>query len=55
MMSRVNECIECSVAQCQYHSNDRDYCTLDVIRVGTHEMNPTQDQCTDCQSFKLRG
>ena len=27
---------------------------LDKIRVGTHEMNPTEDQCTDCKSFRKK-
>ena len=30
------------------------YCSLDCITVGTHEMHPTVDQCTDCKSFELR-
>ena len=25
------------------------YCALDSITVGTHEANPTMDQCTDCK------
>lgn len=54
-MSKFNECIECTVQQCQHHCGERDYCTLDAIRVGTHELNPTVDQCTDCQSFEKRG
>jgi hypothetical protein len=51
---KANECIKCSVQQCAFHCNSKDYCSLDCIQVGTHESNPTMDQCTDCQSFKLK-
>lgn len=54
-MMEKNTCIECSVNNCAYHANQVDYCTLDKIKVGTHECNPTQVQCTDCESFKLKG
>lgn len=42
------------VTSCRHHCSDVDYCSLDSIRVGTHEKNPTMDQCTDCQSFNLK-
>ena len=35
----------------QNHCKNDSYCGLDCICVGTHEANPTVDQCTDCQSF----
>ena len=31
-----------------------DYCCLNCISVGTHEANPTDPQCTDCNSFEKR-
>lgn len=46
-----NECIECSINNCAYHAKSEDYCTLEKIKVGTHESNPTQKECTDCESF----
>ncbi|MBQ1212060.1 MAG: DUF1540 domain-containing protein [Clostridia bacterium] len=46
-----NKHIECTVSQCQYHSACDNYCTLDKIKVTTHEANPTMCQCTDCSSF----
>ncbi len=52
--NKANECIKCTVQQCQYHCSDKDYCSLDCITVGTHEMNPNMDQCTDCKSFKAK-
>ncbi len=51
MMEKANHSIHCTVTSCTHHCNCEDYCSLDSIQVGTHECNPTQDQCTDCQSF----
>jgi hypothetical protein len=31
-----------------------DYCSLDCIKVGTHEANPTVPECTECDSFVKR-
>lgn len=53
-MMEKNSCIQCSVNNCAYHANKEDYCTLDKIKVGTHESNPTQVECTDCESFKMK-
>ena len=49
-----NRCIACTVRQCANHCGGENYCSLDRILVGTHEHNPTQDQCTDCKSFRQR-
>ncbi|HIX92894.1 MAG TPA: DUF1540 domain-containing protein [Firmicutes bacterium] len=46
-----NTSIECSVKQCQNHCQSEDYCTLKRVKIATHESNPTQCQCIDCQSF----
>lgn len=51
---KVNPSIGCTVSQCQYHAGNENYCTLNKIIVGTHEINPTQVACTDCESFKVR-
>lgn len=48
-----NESIGCSVEQCKHHCKEDNYCTLNMIQVGTHETNPTQKECTDCNSFEL--
>ena len=50
----ANKCIACTVTQCSYHCDTENYCSLDKIQVGTHEVNPTQKQCTDCQSFRKK-
>ena len=48
-----NASIKCTVEQCKYHCKGGNYCSLDCITVGTHELNPTKQECTDCTSFKL--
>ena len=37
-----------------WYLESENYCSLDRILVGTHEVNPTMDQCTDCKSFRKR-
>lgn len=54
MDKNANLSIECSVNSCKYHCEDKDYCSLDAIKVGTHESNPTVVECTDCESFELK-
>lgn len=47
-----NHAIHCSVTDCAHHCESAQYCGLNAIQVGTHESNPSMDQCTDCQSFE---
>ena len=49
-----NTAIQCEVTSCENHCNDCNYCSLESIKVGTHEAHPTQSACTDCKSFKLK-
>lgn len=44
--SQCNKAIRCTVSQCANHCDSAEYCALDCITVGTHEANPTVDQCT---------
>ncbi|MBQ5597277.1 MAG: DUF1540 domain-containing protein [Clostridia bacterium] len=53
-MNKANKCIHCTVSNCKHHCQSEDYCSLDSIMVGTHECNPTMEQCTDCKSFDLK-
>ena len=53
-MNRGKQTINCTVDQCQYNDCEKKNCTLESIMVGTHEMNPTEEQCTDCKSFQKR-
>ncbi len=52
--TNANRSIECTVNQCKHHCDTENYCSLSKIRVVTHEANPTEDKCTDCQSFVLK-
>lgn len=52
--SYANESIKCTVYQCKNHCSSKDNCSLNYIQVGTHECNPTVDQCTDCMSFEKK-
>lgn len=52
MEKTKNDSIHCTVKQCSYHCKSDDYCSLRSISVGTHESNPTQKECTDCNSFE---
>lgn len=47
-----NHSIKCSVDECANHCDNADYCALSQIQIGTHEHQPSQEKCTDCQSFK---
>jgi hypothetical protein len=47
-----NKSIGCSVEPCKWHGKSENYCTLSKINVGTHEANPKQKECTDCESFE---
>ena len=47
-----NSAINCTVTSCAHHCQDVNRCGLNSIQVGTHEQNPSMDQCTDCQSFR---
>lgn len=51
--NNANKSIQCTVQQCKFHCKSKDFCSLDSIKVGTHEMNPTACECTDCTSFVL--
>lgn len=47
-----NTAIHCSVTDCAHHCENAQYCGLNAIQVGTHESDPSMDQCTDCRSFE---
>ena len=47
-----NTSIKSTGTYCTHHCKDAQYCGLNAIQVGTHETNPSMDQCTDCQSFR---
>ena len=49
-----NASIKCSVTSCAHHCKDVNHCGLNSIQVGTHEANPTESKCTDCESFQRK-
>ena len=53
-MTDSNESIRCTVEQCSHHAGAQNYCSLESVQIGTHEANPTQTQCVDCESFKRK-
>ena len=50
----ANPCIECTIYNCANHCSSAADCALERILIGTHEKNPTMDQCTDCKSFEMK-
>ncbi len=51
MEKKPNRAIACTVSQCAHHAGTCDFCMLDRITVGTHEPDPTETRCVDCESF----
>jgi len=49
-----NDTIDRNIKKAEGDANAANYCCLDCITVGTHECNPSVDQCTDCMSFKKK-
>ena len=54
MDKKANQSIGCTVTNCEHHCQKENYCSLNKICVGTHETNPKETACTDCESFKLK-
>ena len=54
MHNKKNDSIQCTIKTCEYNCQSENYCSLDKIRVGTHETNPTKVECTDCESFVMK-
>lgn len=50
----ANRHIICSVVNCKHHLMSDNFCSLDRVNIGTHEMNPTKCECTDCNSFEKK-
>ncbi|MGI6497409.1 MAG: DUF1540 domain-containing protein [Oscillospiraceae bacterium] len=46
-----NASIKCSVSECAYHANSKNYCSLNEIQVGACKSHPTSSDCTECASF----
>ena len=51
--NKVNQSIKCSVKSCAYHGCDKDYCTLNEIKVGCCDSSVACCDQTQCASFHL--
>lgn len=49
----ANPSIECTVTSCAYHCNDKQYCSLNTIKVGHQTNCVTTPGATECASFAL--
>ncbi|MBR3641790.1 MAG: DUF1540 domain-containing protein [Oscillibacter sp.] len=49
-----NQSIQCTVTSCANHCGGENYCSLRAVNIGTHEANPTEVQCVDCESFRMK-
>jgi hypothetical protein len=53
MKMKANKSIGCTVNECQYHAKQESYCSLDHINVVKHTGHATNQEATDCGSFKM--
>ena len=51
---KPNRSIRCSVKSCANHCAAENFCSLDTVSIGTHEPNPTEPKCVDCNSFEKK-
>lgn len=49
----ANPSIECTVTSCAYHCADKQYCSLNSIKVGFQDANVATSEATECASFQL--
>ncbi len=54
MNQKKNPNIHCTVEQCRHNLCSEQFCTLDMVNIGTHESNPSVKECVDCNSFIKR-
>ena len=48
-----NRSIKCTVDSCAYHNKAGGCCSLDSIRIGCCDSEPTRCEGTECASFQL--
>ena len=49
----ANPSIACTVTSCTHHCNDKQFCSLNTIKVGCQGSNVTNCGSTECASFEL--
>ncbi len=47
-----NHNIACEVPECRYHDTEKNYCTLEGIKIVKHESRANTIESTDCGSFE---
>lgn len=50
----ANKSIRCTVVSCVNHNDTENYCSLDCVKIGTHEPHPTECECVDCEDFEAK-
>ena len=53
MQHNPNPSIKCSVNNCSHHCSDKDFCSLNEIKVGSCSSSVTSCASTECASFEL--
>ena len=54
MNEKKNNSIGCTVDTCKYHCQSANYCTKNVIEVGSCNCDAKTSDATCCQSFEMR-
>ncbi|MCY6372076.1 DUF1540 domain-containing protein [Clostridium ganghwense] len=49
-----NNSIGCTVCECKFHDNNKNFCTLERINVVKHTIAADTVECTDCGSFQKK-
>lgn len=49
----ANPSIQCNVTSCAYHCADKQYCSLNSIKVSHLDPNVSNSGATECASFQL--
>ena len=49
----ANTAIGCTVTDCAHHCKEKQYCSLNEIKVGCCDSTVTNCASTECASFKL--
>ena len=49
----ANPSIECTVTSCAYHCADKQYCSLNSIKVGCMDTDVANAGSTECASVRL--
>lgn len=47
-----NQSIKCNVNNCKNHCGSQNYCSLNSVKIGTKNSNPTDCKYVDCESFE---